>query len=180
MTTTYVALLRGINVGGKNRLPMKDLLDLFGALGHPEARAYIQSGNVIVSADPATAAPLPAALTQGLAERFGLRVPVVLRSAAQMEEIMSGNPFLTGGADPEMLHVLFLAAPPDAGNVERLDPRRSPPDEFVVRGQEVYLRLPGGAARTKLTTAYFDAMLATTSTARNWRTVASLWALMGG
>jgi uncharacterized protein (DUF1697 family) len=93
---------------------------------------------------------------------------------------VANNPFLAAGAADETLHVLFLADPPSPRRVADLDPDRSPPDAFVVLGQEVYLRLPHGAARTKLTNAYFDARLATTSTGRNWRTVTKLLALMEG
>jgi uncharacterized protein (DUF1697 family) len=88
------------------------------------------------------------------------------------------NPFSTQGADPNTLHVAFLADVPRATSVAALDHGRSSPDEFVVRGREIFLRLPNGVARTRLTNAYFDAKLATISTMRNWRTVMKLveWA----
>jgi len=178
MVTTYLALLRGINVGGKNKLPMDSLRDLFVAAGCDDVRTYIQSGNVIFSADPDIVASLPGVITTGIAERFGYRVPVIVRTAAQVGDVTRHNPFLAEGADAETLHVLFLADLPDARSVAGLDPDRSPPDAFSVRGQEIYLRLPNGTARTKLTNAYFDAKLATTSTGRNWRTVTTLRALM--
>ncbi len=180
MPETYVALLRGVNVGGKNKLPMKDLVALCGEIGCRDVRAYIQSGNVIFSADAAVESSLPVTISERIADRFGLRVPVVLRSADDMAEIVRGNPFLEAGASKETLHVLFLADRPPASTVENLDPDRSLPDQFVVRGREVYLRLTSGVAGTKLSTGYFDAKLATTSTARNWRTVTALLALMSG
>jgi uncharacterized protein (DUF1697 family) len=179
MMTTYLALLRGVNVGGKNKLPMQDLITLFGEAGCHEVRTYIQSGNVIFRADPAIAASLPGIVTARIAERFGLRVPVLLRTAAEMAEVVRHNPFLAAETAEETLHVLFLATQPNARSVDELDPDRSPPDAFSVRGREIYLRLPNGVARTKLSTDYFDAKLATTSTGRNWRTVTTLLALMG-
>ncbi len=177
---TYLALLRGINVGGKNKLPMKDLVDLFVEAGCDDVRTYIQSGNVIFGAAPDLAARLPGLVAARIAERFGYRTPVVLRTADQLRDVVANNPFLAAGAAEDELHVMFLADRPDPRRVADLDPDRFPPDAFVVRGQEVYLRLPHGAARTKLTNDYFDAKLATTSTGRNWRTVTTLAALMGG
>lgn len=176
--TTYLALLRGINVGGKNKLPMNDLRDLFVVAGCRDVRTYIQSGNVIFTADPDVVAPLPGVITTQIAQRFGYRVPVMVRTAAQIGDIIQHNPFIAEGAATETLHVLFLADQPSASRVDGLDPDRSPPDTFIVRGQEIYLRLPNGAAETKLSNAYFDAKLATTSTGRNWRTVTTLRALM--
>ncbi len=178
MEATYLALLRGINVGGANKLPMNELRDLFVAAGCRDVRTYIQSGNVIFSADPHVVASLSDVMTARIAERFGYRVPVIVRTAAQIGDVMRHNPFVAEGAAAETLHVLFLAVLPSARGVAALDPDRSPPDTFIVRGQEIYLRLPHGAARTKLTNAYVDATLATTSTGRNWRTVTTLRALM--
>ncbi len=178
MPAMHLALLRGINVGGKNMLPMKELRDMFTAAGCDDVRTYIQSGNVVFRADPNIIAPLADAVTAQIAARFGYRVPLVVRTAEEVGEVISHNPFIAVGAAEETLHVLFLAGRPKAAHVDALDPNRSPPDEFAVRGQEIYLRLPNGAGRTKLTNAYFDAQLATISTGRNWRTVTTLFALM--
>jgi uncharacterized protein (DUF1697 family) len=180
MDAAYLALLRGINVGGKNKLPMNDLRGLFVAAGCRDVRTYIQSGNVIFRADPPIVASLPNIMTTRIAERFGYRVPLIVRTAACIGDVIEHNPFIAEGAPVETLHVLFLADLPPASRLAALDPDRSPPDTFAVRGQEIYLRLPHGAARTKLTNTYFDAALATTSTARNWRTVTTLFTLMEG
>ncbi len=178
MLATYLALLRGINVGGKNKLPMKDLLDMFVEAGCSDARTYIQSGNVVFRVDPRDVATLPDVIAARIAEHFGYRAPVLLRTAAQIGEVVQNNPFVGQGAAEETLHVLFLAERPDVRRVDNLDLDRSPPDTFIVRGQEIYLRLPHGAARTKLTNDYFDRALVTTSTGRNWRTVSTLFELM--
>jgi uncharacterized protein (DUF1697 family) len=178
MPVTHVALLRGINVGGKNKLPMKDLAAMFVEAGCGEVRTYIQSGNVIFSAAPALSARLPNLISAQIAKRFGYKIPVVLRTSEKLGKVIRSNPFLNTGVAEEELNVLFLADMPASRNVEDLDPDRSPPDSFQVRGQEVYLRLPNGAARTKLTNQYFDSKLATTSTGRNWRTVTKLFELM--
>ena len=170
----YVALLRGINVGGKNLLPMRDLVALFHDAGCADAKAYIQSGNVVFRAPHEVAARLPAALRKAVAGRFGFQVPVIVRTAEELQRVARGNPFLEGGAGLETLHVAFLADLPSAEKVGALDPKRSPPDELVVHGREIYLHCPNGLGRTKLTNQYFDSKLATTSTVRNWRTVLKL------
>lgn len=177
---TYVALLRGINVGGRNKLPMKDLTDRFAEAGGDDIRTYIQSGNVIFQAEPHKVNGLPAVISARIAERFGYRVPVVLRSLEQLRIVIQNNPFLAAGESLETLHVMFLAGQPSPRHIGALDPDHSVPDRFVVRESEIYLHLPRGMAETKLTNAYFDSKLATVSTARNWRTVTKLLEMMEG
>jgi uncharacterized protein (DUF1697 family) len=177
---TYLALLRGINVGGKNKLPMKDLIGIFTAAGCADVRTYIQSGNVLFKATAILAAELPDRIAARIAEQFGYRTPVVLRTAAELADVVADNPFLKQGGDEDLLHVLFLSSLPSPELISSLDHGRSPPDTFLVKGREVYLQLPNGVARSKLTNAYFDSKLKTTSTGRNWRTVNTLLELMNG
>ncbi len=105
----YVAFLRGINVGGKNKLPMKDLVEMFVTAGAEDVRSYIQSGNVIFRASPGIAARLSGQITTQIATSFGYRTPVILRTAEQLRDVISDNPFLKAGAAEETLHVMFLA-----------------------------------------------------------------------
>jgi len=174
----YAAFLRGINVGGKNKLPMKDLAAMFTAAGCSDVRTYIQSGNVVFRAGASLAARLPAIVSAEIASKFGLAVPLVLRTLPQMIAVVASNPFLKRGAAPEQLHVVFLADTPTADLVTLLDPDRSPPDSFHAAGAEIYLHLPNGAGNSKLTNAYFDSKLRTMGTARNWRTVNTLLEMM--
>lgn len=171
---THVTLLRGINVGGKNIVPMKDLVAMFIDAGCANVRSYIQSGNVIFTADPKCAKKVPEEVSKRIEKRFGIRVPVIMRSAKALHHVAANNPFLKRGADVTMLHVAFLADAPPARDIAALDPQRSPGDFFKVLGREIYLHLPNGVARTKLTNAYFDSKLHTISTVRNWRTVLKL------
>jgi len=175
----HVALLRGINVGGKNKLAMKDLSRMFLEAGCSDVVTYIQSGNVVFRAPPRVAGRLPSIISSRIADEIGNAVPVLLRTAEEIGSIANGNPFLEAGADVAVLHVVFLADPPGARAASALDPRRSPPDCFIVRGREIYLSCPNGMARTKLTNNYFDSRLATTSTIRNWRTVLRLVEMAG-
>lgn len=178
--SAHVALLRGVNMGGKNRLPMGDLAQIFVEAGCADVRTYIQSGNVIFRASQAKAEKLPGPIAKRIAEVFGYRVPVVLRTAGQLGGIIQNNPFLKAGAPEATLHVLFLASRPEASNIAQLDPGRSAPDAFLVRDREIYLHLPNGVADSKLTNAYFDSKLATICTGRNWRTVLKLHEMMQG
>jgi uncharacterized protein (DUF1697 family) len=180
MAATYLALLRGVNVGGNNKLPMKDLAGLFVTAGCGDVRTFIQSGNVIFNADADAAEQLAGLITAQIAERFGIRTPIVLRTSEQMRDVVVSNPFLAQGAPEDWLHVMFLADRPSQLRVDALDPNRSPTGTFIVRGQDVYLQLPRGVAEGKLTNAYFDSKLATVSTLRNWRTVTKLLELMEG
>jgi uncharacterized protein (DUF1697 family) len=176
---TFVAFLRGINVGGKNKLPMKDLVAMFRRAGCSDVRHFIQSGNVLFEAKAASAERLPGIIETDIERRFPFRTSVILRSADEMAAIADGNPLLSSGSASESLHVMFLAHAP--GDVERarLDPNRSPPDTFAVRGREIYLSCPNGVSRSKLTNAYFDSKLGTTSTSRNWRTVLKVVEMLG-
>lgn len=166
----HVALLRGVNVGGANKLAMSDLKAIFESAGCSRVQTVIQSGNVVFAA-PKTTIGLAAGVAAQIRQRLGFETTVVLRSAAEMRAIIEGNPFVRAGVDPALLYVLCLADRPSAALVAALDPNRSPPDEFVARDMNIYLRLPNGAARSKLTNAYFDKTLQTIGTARNWRTM---------
>lgn len=174
----HVALLRGINVGGKNKLPMKALVALMEELGAQEVRTYIQSGNVVFGGTATLAKAMAKKLPAAIADAHGLTVPVVIRSAAEFRDAVDSNPYADDDLDPKLLHVGFLAAKPTKAAGAALDPDRSPPDTFVLRGRELYLHFPNGAARTKLTSAYLDRTLGTTTTARNWRTVERIMAML--
>jgi uncharacterized protein (DUF1697 family) len=175
----HVALLRGINVGGKNLVPMRALAEVFAEAGCTEVRTWIQSGNVVFRAPDGVATRVPARVGAALQARFGFRVPVVTRTAAELHRVVRENPFLGDGEDEGCLHVAFLAERPGAGRVAALDPARSPTDRFAVRGREIYLHCPNGLGRTLLTNAWFDSRLGTASTVRNWRTVLKLLELAG-
>jgi uncharacterized protein (DUF1697 family) len=173
-TGRYAALLRGINVSGKNMLPMKELAAMFVAAGCSKVETYIQSGNVVFSAGAGVVKGLDTRISKMIEEGFGHRVPVVIRSAAQMGMVVRENPFLKAGGAVELMHVYFLAAAPGSEMVAGLDAGRSPGDRFEVVGGEIYLELGNGMGKSKLTNAYFDSKLKTVSTARNWRTVLKL------
>ena len=172
--STHVALLRGVNVGGKNKLPMAGLRTIFAVAGCEAVETYIQSGNVVFKAGAALAARIPTLIASEIEERFGYQVPVVVRAVEELRDVVMTNPFLGTVDDTKTLHVAFLAETPEGDKVAQLDPDRSPPDAFKVRGREIFLHCPNGLGRTRLTNNYFDSKLGTTSTVRNWRTVLTL------
>jgi len=175
--TSYVAMLRGVNVAGRT-LPMAELRDSIGALGYDDVQTYIQSGNVVFRA---TASPtkVQSAIEQGLEARFGPGIVVVVRSGAQLVDIVGHNPLMTGGRDPAKLHVTFLGSKPPRGRIDDLDRRAFLPDEFRVEGREVYVHCPGGYGRTKINNAFFERALAVVATTRNWSTVTKLASMAG-
>ena len=126
------------------------------------------------TAGPKLAGRVPGLFAKAIGDHFGLDIPVITRTAAEMAKVARNNPFIKDGTDTKLLHVAFLMDRPGKQRIAALDPDRSPPDEFAVRGSEIYLRCPNGIARTKLTTQYFDARLKTTITVRNWNTVLKL------
>jgi uncharacterized protein (DUF1697 family) len=168
--TAYAALLRGINVGGNNKVQMSELRGLFEKLGHSDVVTYIQSGNVVFRATRADAGPIERRIT----EVFGLEVTVILRAAAELAAVAAGNPFLVEGAEPKQLYVVFLDREPTAEAVARLEPDRSPGDRFSLSGTDLYLDLATGAGRTKLSLDYLERRLGVKGTARNWNTVLKL------
>jgi uncharacterized protein (DUF1697 family) len=171
---TYVAFLRGINVGGKNLVSMAKLAAMFEAIGCAAVRTYIQSGNVVFEATASLARRVPDAIGRAIYDEAGLTIPLVVRTSEELTNVSHANPFLARGTDPKTLHVAFLADVASAARVAVLDSKRSPPDEILVREREIYLRLPNGVARTRFTNAYLDTTLGTVSTLRSMSTVAKL------
>jgi uncharacterized protein (DUF1697 family) len=179
-TGKILALLRGINVGGKNKLPMKDLVASFVAIGCTDVRTFIQSGNVVFCAPHSVLKSVPALISKQIEKRFGYNIPVLIRTAQEVGEVIQGNPFPKDHPHAHSLHVFFLADAPAAPRVTALDPNRSPGDSYIVRGREIYAIFPNGVGSSKLTNSYFDVQLSTTSTARNWRTIHKLFDLLNG
>jgi uncharacterized protein (DUF1697 family) len=170
---TYVALLRGINLGARNKVSMRDLRALFGALGAEDVSTYVQSGNVIFKSRDGPA-ELRAAAEERITRDLGLDVTVLLRTGSELAAVVADNPFAADHREPKTLHVTFLADAPDAERARELDPTAWQPDEFRVVGREVHLHCPNGYGRSKLSNAFFERGLGVAATTRNWRTVTNL------
>jgi uncharacterized protein (DUF1697 family) len=176
--TAFLALLRGVNVGGRTLVSMATLRREASALKLEDVRTHLQSGNLLFHAPARRSSRLPAELEGALAETAGVDVRVILRTKDGLAKAVAGNPMMPSDLPGNKLHVVFLAGAPSPGLIQKLDPNRSPPDEFVVRGQHIYVSYPNGSGRSKLNLDYFERTLATPATARNWNTVTKLLDLM--
>jgi len=167
--------LRGINVGGANRLPMAELRDELEGLGMASVRTYIQSGNVVFDApDADTAEALAGRIGVTIEARHGFRPRVLVLSAMRFREAMEANPFTEGEAEPQTLHLFFLAGPPDEIDLPAFRAAASPTERFLLGDRVFYLHAPDGIGRSKLA-ARAEALLGVPATARNWRTVTRVW-----
>ena len=162
---TYVAMLRSVNVGGRNRLSMVDLRDLIASLGFGEVATYVQSGNVVFNGH-GTAGDIARVIAERLATDLGVVVPVIVRSKLDLERTIDSNPLVNLEDDPKKLHVTFLADPPDVGRVASLDGLAGTfgDDQARVVGPDVFLHCPGGYGRTTLNNTYLERKLGVTAT----------------
>lgn len=170
---TYVALLRGVNLGSRNKVSMAALREILGRLGYDDVQTYLQSGNAVFRSG-VRAAEIRKRVERALADDLGVDAAVVLRTAAELGRIVAANPFAEREEDPKKLLVTFLTATPKAAAVRALDPNAFAPDEFHVTRREVYLHCPNGYGRTKIGNAFFERELGVVGTNRNWRTVTAL------
>lgn len=171
--TTWAALLRGINLGGHNKVPMGELREVVEELGLTNAETYLRSGNLVIDSDLPESA-LARALQDGIEERFGLEVPVICRSARQLGQIASTHPFSSLGLDDRLLHVAFLDREPGEKLDDLIDPADYLPDRLHSDGRDIYLAYPNGSGRSKLSHSLLESRLGVSVTARNWRTVTKL------
>ncbi|TMI58678.1 DUF1697 domain-containing protein [Candidatus Bathyarchaeota archaeon] len=171
----YIAMLRGINVGGKKIVRMENLRASFEALGFGRVKTYVQSGNVIFEVPKTSSDDLSKAIAEKISEDFGFPIPVVVRTSDEMGKIVGGNPFLNErGLDPFKLHITFLAALPAKNAKERMDALNAGPDQFLISGREIYLYCPDGYGRTRLSNNAVEKALSVGATTRNWKTVSTL------
>lgn len=173
-----VALLRGVNVGGRARLSMGELRSTLANNGLEDVQTYLQSGNVVLESGERSPAGLAGEIETAIATGFGLEIRVVVRMREDLVVVTRSHPFLDAESDPTRIHVVFLKSVPDPTSVEALDPNRSPPDQFEVKGREIYVRYPNGQGRSKLSLDYFERVLGVAGTARNWNTVTRLLEMM--
>ncbi len=176
--TPFLALLRGVNVGGRTMVSMATLRREASALQLEDVRTHLQSGNLLFRAPARRSPQLPSELADAVSESAGVDVQVILRTKDELAKVVANNPLLPTDLPGNKLHVVFLAGSPGRRRILELDPDRSPPDEYVVRGQHIYLSYPNGSGRSRLTLDYFERTLATAATARNWNTVTKLLDLM--
>jgi len=167
--TAYVALLRGINVGGKNILPMSELRELLASLGCEDLATYIQSGNAVFRHHK-SAAELSVLISEAVTSRFGFEVPVLVLSAGEFGAIAAQNPFPAGATESKFLHVWFLREPAVNANTQRMDEIVSASEMYLLTDSAFYLYAPDGVGRSRLA-SNVERCLAVPATARNRRTL---------
>lgn len=171
--TTYVALLRGVNVGGHNRLAMADLRALLADLGHGDPRTYVQSGNAVFSSDRTD--DIGRELAQRLSADLDVTATVMIRTADELTAVAAANPYSEpADADPTKVHVAFLSAEPADPSVFDVEPDDYAPEELTAGDRVLYLHLPDGIGRSRLAEDVSRRTSGVAVTVRNWRTVARL------
>lgn len=171
---TYVALLRGINVGAHKRIAMADLRALIEGLGYADVRTHLNSGNAVFTSDAQENEEIASAIRAAIASGLGMDIPVVMRSGEEMQRIVAENPFPDLAVDHKALHVAFLAGTPDPQLVEALAGIEKGDDDYRVTGDNVYLSYPNKLTGASLTPDMLEKTLHVSATLRNWRTVTAL------
>jgi uncharacterized protein (DUF1697 family) len=175
-TRRRIALLRGINIGSRNRVAMPELRRVLGAAGFGGVATYLQSGNVVLESGLASA-ELEAECERLIAEAFGLRIAVVSRTRAELASVVERDPLAGVATNPKRYQVSFLAGKPDADMLKSLAELAAGGERLVGIGRELYAWHPDGVARSKLWAGLAGPRLGVKATARNWTTVTNLLAL---
>ncbi|MCX4237188.1 DUF1697 domain-containing protein [Streptomyces ortus] len=180
-TTTYAALLRGINVGGSRKVPMAELRTLLEGLGHSGVRTYLQSGNAVFTSDHGDEDSLADELAGALADHFGFTVDVLVRDHAYLRAVRDACPFPAAELEGRQLHVTYFSAPVDAERFASVDAQAFLPEEFRLGERVLYLYAPDGLGRSKLAESLAKPRVTKgiVATARNWNTVVKLVELTG-
>jgi uncharacterized protein (DUF1697 family) len=175
--TTWVALLRGINVGRNKRISMADLRAMMLSLGYTDVRTHLQSGNAIFAAAERKPAVLEQELSAAIKRDAGMDVAVLIRKAADFGAVVDANPFVSRGVNTAELHATFLASDPPAAKLAAVDSAAYAPDEFAIGHRVIYLRLPNGVMGMRLPD--WGKVLGQVTTTRNWNTTTRLRDLLG-
>ncbi|MGY1601908.1 DUF1697 domain-containing protein [Geodermatophilus sp. SYSU D00815] len=170
-STRYVALLRAVNLGRTRRVPMPRLRELLAARGHGDVRTHLASGNVVLDS-PLAEDELAAQLSAAIEEEFGFAVPVVVRTGAELADVVAADPLGALATDPARYSVTFFPTEPDPARVAAAP--RAEGGEHVLRGRELYLWLPGGLQGSSTGSRKWDELLGVAGTNRNWNTVTRL------
>lgn len=172
---TFVAILRGINVSGKNMIKMPALVKTFESLGFENVKTYVQSGNVIFQSQSKIISDLEKQIQDKIENNFEAKIPVIILDRKYIMEVQENNPFVKeSDIDLSKLHVTFLSEEPESKNIVKIDADKYFPDEFIIDKKVIYLYCPGGYGKTKLHNNFFESKLKVNATTRNWNTVNAL------
>ncbi len=170
---TYIALFRGINVGGSHALPMKELKQVLEKSGCVDVRTYIQSGNVVFSSASSDVARLEKQLAAAVSGSHGFEPRVLVLTPDAFERAVAANPFPEAIENPRSLHLFFLASLPERPDLKSIEALRAKTERFALKGRVFYLHTPDGFGDSKLA-ARAERLLTVEATARNWRTITML------
>ncbi len=175
--TSFVSLLRGINVSGHNMIKMAELKTLYESLGFRNVTTYIQSGNVIFQTEKDDPASVEGRIERAIEKKFGSRVTVIVRKRAELASVIKANPFIGSNKIDEIrLYVTFLREKPTPALVKAVQPAAArSTDQYKILGSEVYLYCPNGYGKTLLSNNFFEKQLKVAATTRNWNTVNNLY-----
>lgn len=176
MTTTYAALLRGVNVSGRRKVPMAELRALLTELGHRDVQTYLQSGNAVFTSGSGDEDALARALERAIENRFGFTVGCVVRGGAYLSAVAEACPFPAASLEGKQLHVTYFSEPVGSERLASLDQAAYLPEELRLGDRALYLYAPDGLGRSRLAVALSRPSLfeGITATTRNWNTVARL------
>ena len=169
----WIALLRGINVGGKNVLKMRDLVAVLEVVGCSDVRTHIQSGNAVFRSAESDATILRTMIENAIRERRGIEARALVLGVEELKEAMDSNPFPQAEDEPSKLHLFFLSEPPQSPDIESINVLKADSELFVLTDKVFYLHAPDGIGRSKLA-ARVENLLGVDATARNWRTVSKV------
>ncbi|MGA8150576.1 MAG: DUF1697 domain-containing protein [Terriglobales bacterium] len=176
---TYIALLRGINVGGHKRVPMERLRAMFEKLGFAQVATYIQSGNVVFEAGKHAPADLSKKIEERILAEFGFSASVITRTPEELGKAIQNNPFpKESGNDPSKVYIAFLSQVPRADAAKKLGALATTSEQLHHSDKEIYLCYRDGMGRAKLTGSVLEKALEVTATARNWNTVNQLYQMV--
>jgi uncharacterized protein (DUF1697 family) len=177
---SYVALLRGINLGARNRVAMSDLRALLEKLDYRDVRTHLQSGNAVFTAAARSARAVETAVENAVEAELGLALRVLVRTAGQMAKVVAADPLGDRATDHSRYMVVFLEKPVSAAQLADIDPAAYAPEAFAVDGRHLYLWLPEGSHASRLARAMGEKRFGGAATLRNWRTVTKLAEMAGG
>lgn len=179
--TTYISMLRGINVSGQKLIKMEALRKLYENLGFINVITYLQSGNVIFTNKDQDPDKLGQIIRREIQKNFGFEVPVIVLTVDKLKQIIDHNPFINdSNKDQSSLYVTFLLSKPDQFDAKVIVDKKQDMEEIIFSDNAVYMYCPDGYGRTKLSNNFFEAKLKVDATTRNWKTTNELYKIVKG
>ncbi len=179
--TKYIAVLRGINVSGQKMIKMDALRLMFENLKFKNVKTYIQSGNVVFETANNKTNELEETIKAQILKQFGFEVPVMVKDAEEVEQVIAHNPFMKNKEiDITKLHITFLSAIGNDTGIDKIKEGNYGDDEYIILDKAIYLYCPNGYGNTKLNNNFFENKLKVTATTRNWKTVNELLRMVNG